>query len=204
MSPSVALIGSWVLAVVFSGTSLVAAAKEAGAEKSLSDKVIEIQKKNREIMQKTVDDVLSSVPGSGRQEKPAVTSAKAETRAVEPPKPPPPVAASQPGRDPFTTSESMYQEMGRQSVSGPGRSFVPSQGMENVPKMKLRGYINDNPKRGATALLDVEGAGIFLVKAGDEIGLQAIGRNQVLKVMKVEAQRVEVQAGQINQVIIVR
>jgi hypothetical protein len=107
-------------------------------------------------------------------------------------------------RDPFTTSGPMYQEMGRQSLSGPGRGFIPSLGMDNVPKMKLRGYINDNPKRGATALLEVEGAGIFLVKAGDEIGLQAIGRNQVLKVVKVDAQRVEVQAGQINQVIIVR
>lgn len=107
-------------------------------------------------------------------------------------------------RDPFTTSGAMYQEMGRQSVSGIGRGFIPSLGMDNVPKMKLRGYIKDNPKRGATALLEVEGAGIFLVKAGDEIGLQAIGRNQVLRVIKVEAQRVEVQAGQINQVIIVR
>jgi hypothetical protein len=112
--------------------------------------------------------------------------------------------AYQAARDPFTTSDIMYQEMGRQSVSGAGRGFVPSLGMDNVPKMKLRGYINDNPKRGATALLEVEGAGIFLVKAGEEIGLQAIGRNQVLKVIKVEAQRVEVQAGQINQVIIVR
>lgn len=108
------------------------------------------------------------------------------------------------GRDPFTTSTLMYQEMGRQSTTGSGRGFVPALGMENVPRMKLRGYINDNPKRGATALLEVDGAGIFLVKAGDEIGLQAIGRNQVLKVIKVDAQRVEVQAGQINQVIIVR
>lgn len=209
MKPSVALIGGWLVAAMFSSISLAAGDKAAVTEKSTYEKAVEIQQKNREIMQKTVDDTLNSAPGSGRQEKPlkktGVALAKAETRTVEPPKSlSPPAQVTQQGRDPFTTSDGMYQEMGRQSVSGPGRGFIPSLGMDNVPKMKLRGYINDNPKRGATALLEVEGAGIFLVKAGDEIGLQAIGRNQVLKVIKVDAQRVEVQAGQINQVIIVR
>lgn len=208
MKPSVALIGGWLVAAMFSGVSLAAGDKSAVTEKSTYEKAVEIQQKNREILQKTVDDTLNSAPGSGRQEKPLKKTgdalAKAETRTIEQPKSPPALQFTQQGRDPFTTSDGMYQEMGRQSVSGPGRGFIPSLGMDNVPKMKLRGYINDNPKRGATALLEVEGAGIFLVKAGDEIGLQAIGRNQVLKVIKVDAQRVEVQAGQINQVIIVR
>lgn len=108
-----------------------------------------------------------------------------------------------PQRDPFSASALIYSELGRQSTSGATRGFIPSLGMEGVPRMKLKGIINDNPK-GAVALLEVEGAGVFMVRNGDEIGLQAIGRNQVLKVIRVDALRVEVQAGQINQVIIVR
>ncbi len=108
-------------------------------------------------------------------------------------------------RDPFTTSDRMYSEVGNQSAqrAGSGMGFVPGYGAQVAPKMRLKGFVTRGNKKAA-ALLDVEGAGVFLVTEGDEIGLQALGQNSVLKVIKVDANGVRVQSGQVNQVIVVR
>lgn len=108
-------------------------------------------------------------------------------------------------RDPFTTSERMYAEVGNQAanLAGSGQGFVAGYGPQTVPKMKLKGFVNRGVKK-IVALLEVEGAGVYLVSEGDEIGLQAIGQNSVIKVIKVDANGVRVQAGRVNQVIVVR
>ncbi len=106
-----------------------------------------------------------------------------------------------PVRDPFTTSDRMYSEVGNQSATKSG--FVPGYGAQAAPKMHLKGFVTRGNKK-ASALLDVEGAGVFLVSEGDEIGLQALGQNSVLKIIKVDANGVRVQSGQVNQVIVVR
>jgi hypothetical protein len=110
-----------------------------------------------------------------------------------------------PVRDPFTTSDRMYGEVGNQSAqrAGNGMGFVPGYGAQTAPKMRLKGFVTKGNKKAA-ALLDVEGAGVFLVTEGDEIGLQALGQNSVLKIIKVDANGVRVQSGQVNQVIVVR
>lgn len=177
-------------------------------ESEIAKKIIAAQQQNQKAMQKTVEEIHQAVPAleSTRKRSEAELPAATPPRKIAPPPPAAPGAIKDlsQARDPFTTSETMYREMGQQSVSGAGRGFVPALGMDNVPKMKLKGIFSSNRKQPATALLEVEGAGVFLVRNGDEIGLQAIGRNQVLKVIKVDALKVEVQAGQINQVIIVR
>lgn len=110
-----------------------------------------------------------------------------------------------PTRDPFTTSDRMYAEIGNQSAqrAGNGMGFVPGYGAQTAPKMRLKGFVTKNNKKAA-ALLEVEGAGVFLVSEGDEIGLQALGQSSVLKIIKVDANGVRVQSGQVNQVIVVR
>lgn len=208
--------------LMFVTSGLYAAEKTTQSlESATAKKIIDAQQKNRETMLKTAEQMQRAVPALKQVNIPAVVdkpnkaslpSQKEYSTTLKEALPtsattPPELKGVSSGgglRDPFTTSGMMYEEMGRQSVSGVGRGFIPAQGMDNVPKMKLKGIINDHLKRGATALLEVEGAGVFLVRSGDEIGLQGIGRNQVLKVVKVDALRVEVQAGQINQVIIVR
>lgn len=110
-------------------------------------------------------------------------------------------------RDPFTTSDKMHAQIGlqpgeRANVYG---GFIPSYGMsiQGAPKMRLRGYLTKNVSK-ATALLEIEGAGVFMVSKGDEIGLHAIGSPGVLKVIEVGPNGVKVQSGRVNQVIIVR
>lgn len=108
-------------------------------------------------------------------------------------------------RDPFTTSERMYTEQAmRTSLRQGTPGFVPglTQG-QGLPKMRLKGYTT-KPNSKATALLDIEGAGVYMVKKGDEIGLHSIGLNTVLKVIDVSSNGVKVQSGQVNQVVIVR
>jgi hypothetical protein len=111
-------------------------------------------------------------------------------------------------RDPFTTSDKMYAEAGMQpSQRSNARygGFIPGYGgsAQNAPKMRLKGYVTKNRSK-ATALLEIEGAGVYMVSKGDEIGLHAIGSNGVLKIVDVTPNGVKVQSGRINQVIIVR
>ena len=108
-------------------------------------------------------------------------------------------------RDPFTTSDKIYDELGIQSAqkSSNAHGFILGYGNQTVPKMKVKGFVNRGAKK-STALLDIEGAGIFLVSEGDEIGLQALGQNTVLKIFKLDSNSVKVQSGQVKQVIIVR
>lgn len=108
-------------------------------------------------------------------------------------------------RGPFTTSLKMYSEMSRQSgFSNSGNNgFTPGYGIQKLPIMRLKGFVTKN-RKNATALLDVEGAGVYMVSKGDQIGLHAIGLNTVLEVMEVTSQGVKVRAGQINQLIVVR
>jgi len=108
-------------------------------------------------------------------------------------------------RDPFTTSDKMYGEVGVQNAqkANGAQGFVPGYGNQAVPKMRVKGFVNRGPTK-SVALLDIDGVGVFLVSQGDEIGLQALGQNTVLKVLKVDSNSVKVQSGQVNQVIIVR
>lgn len=110
-------------------------------------------------------------------------------------------------RDPFTTSDKMYAQVGlqpgdRANVYG---GFIPGYGAsaQGAPKMRLKGYVTKNVSK-ATALLEIEGAGVFMVSKGDEIGLHAIGSTGVLKVVDVGPNGVRVQSGRLNQVILVK
>lgn len=108
-------------------------------------------------------------------------------------------------RDPFTTSSKMYGEIGIQAAqkASAQQGFVPGYGVQGVPKMKLKGFVTKNRSK-ATALLEIEGAGVYMVSKGDEVGLHSIGQNVVLKIVDVSSNGVKVQSGQVNQVIVVR
>lgn len=108
-----------------------------------------------------------------------------------------------PQRDPFTTSDFMYSEVGNPQRAGGAQGFVPGYGPQTAPKMRLKGFMNRAAKK-MVALLEVEGAGVYLVSEGDEIGLQTLGQNTVIKVVKIDINGVRVQAGRVNQVILVR
>lgn len=110
-------------------------------------------------------------------------------------------------RDPFTTSDKMHAQSGLTPSERAGEygGFIPGYGAaaQGAPKMKLKGYVTKNVSK-ATALLEIAGAGVYMVSKGDEIGLHAIGVNGVLKVVEVGPNGVKVQSGRLNQVILVK
>jgi len=105
-------------------------------------------------------------------------------------------------RDPFTASDTMYALVGNQAAAAAnsGRGFIAG-GADQIPKMRLRGFVNN---KKSVAVLDIEGIGTYLVRENDEIGLQAIGRNTVIKIIEVDGMGVKVQSGTFRQVIVVR
>lgn len=106
-------------------------------------------------------------------------------------------------RDPFTASEAMHSRVGTLAAdaASSGRGFVSTGVLDQIPRMRLRGFVT-HPK--PVAVLDIEGVGTYLVRKGDEIGLQAVGKNTVIKVIDVDGMSVKIQSGTINQVIVVR
>lgn len=109
-------------------------------------------------------------------------------------------------RDPFTTSDKMYRSSGQMGPGG-GQGFLPYLMGNAIPKMRVRGFVHGNGS-GSMALLQIDGDDtVHLVSEGDEIGIQTPRGgmpNTVIKVLKVDEKRVEVQAGSLRQIIIVQ
>ncbi len=129
----------------------------------------------------------------------------------------PKVKDDKPTRDPFTNSDKMYNEVGIQTVNranqanqlnynynyqpsgiGAGTGAMPMTAA--IPKLRLKGLVS-KPNQKPGALLEVEGAGVYYVTAGEEIGY---GQGGVLKIISVSEQGVKVQAPMMNQPIVVR
>jgi Tfp pilus assembly protein PilP len=110
-------------------------------------------------------------------------------------------------RDPFTTSDKMFRASGQQGANrAGGQGFVPFLSNNALPRMRVRGFVHNGPN-DAMALLQIDGDDtVHLVRKGDEIGIQSRSGqpNAVLKVLKVDLKKVEVQSGSLRQVIIVQ
>lgn len=110
-------------------------------------------------------------------------------------------------RDPFTTSDKMYQFSGQQGANRTGgQGFVPYFAGTALPRMRVRGFVHNSPGE-SMALLQIDGdETVHLVQKGDEIGIQSRGGqpNAVLKIISVDQKKVEVQSGSLRQVIIVQ
>lgn len=104
-------------------------------------------------------------------------------------------------RDPFAASDVMLIEAGRYSSGAmlPGGGFLPTYAAK-PPKMKRLGFINGGTQ--AIALLEIEGVGVFQVRNGDSISLHAIGREDSIKVRHVDSNKIEVQVGTVNSIIV--
>ncbi len=100
-------------------------------------------------------------------------------------------------RDPFSTPNKFVQKADAENPH-----FVPG-ATAQVPKLSLRGYAEPRGK-APVALIEVEGQGVYVVRAGDTIGVTVLGRTSVLKVQAIEASSVRVEAGSLGQVIVVR
>ncbi len=107
-------------------------------------------------------------------------------------------------RDPFTPSRLMYEIVGSQSGLANGAyGFVPTLQGVKIPKMKLRGFIdkeNDKP----LALLEIQGAGTFMVREGDEINIDPSQPRQAIRISKITRLSVTVETGTLGSIRVLR
>jgi hypothetical protein len=110
-------------------------------------------------------------------------------------------------RDPFTSSNKMYSESGAQaapkeSPAATNNNYNSSNTGQRLPKMRLKGILTKGINN--SALLEIDGLGVFVVSRGEEIGLQAVGLEGTLKIIDVSANGIKVQSGAMGPVILVR
>lgn len=103
-------------------------------------------------------------------------------------------------RNPFETTSRLLQVRKDDKT---GLQFQPARTKSKMPKMKLRGIIHREGKKQA-ALLEIEGAGIHVVREDDTVGLNEIGRDSVIRIKKINRLNLVVEVGSLGQVWIVR
>lgn len=82
-------------------------------------------------------------------------------------------------------------------------TLQPLQNAVKLPKMRLRGVVNDGANQLA-ALLELEGIGVYVVREGDTVGLYEAGSNHVIQIQKINRLNLLVKAGSVGQIIVVR
>jgi hypothetical protein len=106
-------------------------------------------------------------------------------------------------RDFFTLSNLMYEVASNKSLLGTASNgFLPAQAGSAVPKMRLKGFIEQEGDN--LALLEVNGAGTYMVKAGDEINYDSSQPRSAIRVTKVERNSVTVETGLIGTIRVKR
>ena len=103
-------------------------------------------------------------------------------------------------RNPFELTSPI---LGRLSAGEAKVGFQPADASFKVPKMKLRGMVTGSDGK-KVALLEVEKLGTHVVREGDTISLNAAAASAVIRVKRIERMQVEVEAGSMRQIIIVR
>jgi hypothetical protein len=107
-------------------------------------------------------------------------------------------------RDPFTPSRLMYEVISTQSgVNSGAFGFIPSLQRNDVPKMKLRGYISKD-NESPLALLEITGAGTFMVREGDEINIDPANPRQAIRISKITRLSVTVETGTLGSIRVLR
>ncbi len=104
-------------------------------------------------------------------------------------------------RNPFAHT----QQVRGTKESLPGVSnlgFQPLQQAALLPPMHLKGLITDS-EAGVAALLDIDGAGTFIVREGDTVGLYQTGVNTVIRIRKINRLNLVVEAGSLGQILII-
>jgi hypothetical protein len=98
----------------------------------------------------------------------------------------------------------MYKTVGAQSgMAGSTYGFVPSAENGGIPKMKLRGLLNQE-EGNFIALLEVEGGGTFMVREGDEFNIDPSQPHNAIRVDKITRLSVTVETVMLGSIRVLR
>ncbi len=110
-----------------------------------------------------------------------------------------------PMRDPFTPSQLMYQIRGTElnNYSRLG-GFNPNEVVaEDIPDMRLRGFVSDENEK-MLALLEVVGRGVYMVREGDEVNINPRGPTEAIRITSITRLGVTVETGTIGKIRVLK
>ena len=112
------------------------------------------------------------------------------------------ISSPQQVRDPFTPSILMF-EVASKYASLNSNGFMRAPGNTPIPKMRLRGFI-DQDANDPLALLEVSGARTYLVREGDDINIDPSQPNSVIRITKITRQSITVETGLLGSIRVQR
>lgn len=142
---------------------------------------------------------------AGQAQAEAQTQPQTQPQAQQPQAEPPRTdreadGAGQQARDPFGTTPAMQEQARQQRPPG-----TDGRGLIQAPQVTLRGYIRAADKdKQPLALLEVQGAGVTLVRAGDTLSVRHKGVAMTLKVTAVLDMAAQIEIEPLNERLIVR
>lgn len=105
------------------------------------------------------------------------------------------VSTNQAVVDPFAASSELQA-----AASG---GFTSSGTAHALPKMHMRGYLKGKDGE-PLALLEIIGGSVHIVREGDTVGLQEIGKSSVVQIKSITRLHLVVESGTFGQMVIVR
>lgn len=110
-----------------------------------------------------------------------------------------------PLRDPFTPSPLLYQIRGTElNTYSRAGTFNPNDAIaEDIPDMRLRGFVSDDSEK-MLALLEVVGRGVYMVREGDEININPRRPSEAIRITSITRLGVTVETGTIGKIRILK
>lgn len=106
-------------------------------------------------------------------------------------------------RDPFSVTNRVRTQSERPPAFSPyGSEEGSAEPAKTMPKMRLRGHLKGADGRTA-ALLEIEGAGVYIVRERDTVGLHELGIDTAIRIKKINRLNMLVEAGSLGRMIIV-
>ncbi|MEM7058481.1 MAG: hypothetical protein AAF557_12880 [Pseudomonadota bacterium] len=106
--------------------------------------------------------------------------------------------------DPFSP-ETIFERPAESQAPAQRKKFVPSAARPaRLPELRLRGIGRTSAGAPPTVLLEIEGYGVYIVKAGDTISLQDLPAENVIRIKEVNDISVIIETGSFGELIVIR
>lgn len=105
-------------------------------------------------------------------------------------------------RDPFSPSQLMFEALSNRAVGQGQFGFLPNQGAQTIPKMRLKGFIDKG--ENSIALLEIIGSGTYMVREGDEINVDPRQPYNAIRISEINRLSITVESGYLGAIKVLR
>lgn len=105
-------------------------------------------------------------------------------------------------RDPFSPSQAMFDALNNRPAGQGQFGFMRNQGAQTIPKMRLKGFIDKG--ENSIALLEIVGAGTYMVREGDEINVDPRQPYNAIRISEINRLSITVESGFLGAIKVLR